>query len=66
MNLKNWFVPVISFFIFLYFMVFVGFYTAKITGANVNLYDSGENIKVPKTDAEKMLNEISKSVDKQK
>ena len=64
MNLKNWFVPVISFFIFMYFMVFVGFYTAKITSANVNLYDSGENIKITKTETEKMLNEISKSVKK--
>jgi len=64
MDLKNWLVPGFSFFIFLYFLLFVGFYTIKITGENVRLHDSDTNIKVPKTETEKMLNEISKSIKK--
>lgn len=64
MDIKNWFVPTLSFFIFLYFLIFVGFYTAKITSANINLYESGGIIKQPESDAEKMLSEISKSIKK--
>jgi len=66
MNLKNWLVPGFSFFLFLYFLIFVGFYTVKITGENVRLHDSSENIILPKTETERMLNEISKSISKQK
>lgn len=66
MNLKNWLVPGFSFFLFLYFLIFVGFYTVKITGKDVRLHDNGENIVLPKTEAEKMLNEISKSASKQR
>lgn len=64
MDIKNWLVPTVSFFVFLYFLVFVGFYTAKITSANINLYESGGIIKPPGSDAEKMLSEISKSIKK--
>ncbi|WP_121763619.1 hypothetical protein [Helicobacter burdigaliensis] len=61
--MKDWFVPSIGFFMFVYFMLFVILYAIKIGGANVPLYNNNNQVEVaPKTDTEKFLQDISKSI----
>ncbi|EEO25304.1 hypothetical protein [Helicobacter winghamensis] len=60
--MKDWFVPSIGFGLFVYFMLFVILYTIKIGGANVPLYGEKQHITPAKTDTEKFLQDVSKSV----
>lgn len=60
--MKDWFVPSIGFSLFIYFMLFVILYTIKIGGPNVPLYTESLNVAPPKTDTEKFLQDVSKSV----
>ncbi len=48
--------------LFIYFMLFVILYTIKIGGPNVPLYGDGQQIAPPKSDTEKFLQDVSKSV----
>lgn len=62
MYIKNWFVPTISFVLFLYFMIFVLFYIIKIGGPNVSLYEGDGSQKTkPVDDTGKFLQDISKN-----
>ncbi len=54
--------PSVSFSLFIYFMAFVILYTIKIGGANVPLYTDSQAITPPKSDTEKFLQNVSKSV----
>ncbi len=60
--MKDWFVPSMGFGLFIYFMLFVILYTIKIGGPNVPLYGDGQQIAPPKSDTEKFLQDVSKSV----
>ncbi|WP_104722023.1 hypothetical protein [Helicobacter mesocricetorum] len=60
--MKDWFIPSIGFGMFIYFMLFVILYAIKIGGANVPLFDSQQIIVPPKTDTEKFLQDVSKSI----
>lgn len=62
MDWKNWLVPSVTFGLFVYSMFFVIAYTIKVGGANVNFFiDEDTSLKRPKTEAEKMLHDISKN-----
>lgn len=60
--MKDWFVPSIGFGLFVYFMLFVILYTIKIGGANVPFHSETQHIAPPKTDTEKFLQDVAKSV----
>ena len=62
--MKDWFVPSISFGLFICFMLFVILYAIKIGGSDVPLYNTDGYIAPPKTDTEKFLQDISKSIKK--
>ncbi len=62
MDLKNWLVPSVTFFFFVYGMIFVIAYTVKVGGANINFFiDEGDYLYRPKTETEKMLYDISRN-----
>ncbi|WP_299548571.1 hypothetical protein [uncultured Helicobacter sp.] len=54
--------PSIGFGLFVYFMLFVILYTIKIGGANVPLHSEAQHIAPAKTDTEKFLQDVAKSV----
>ncbi|MCH5322846.1 MAG: hypothetical protein J1E31_04610 [Helicobacter sp.] len=62
--MKDWIVPSIGFGMFVYFMFFVILYAIKIGGPNVPLYTETNAIPPPKSDEEKFLQDISKSIRK--
>ncbi len=62
--MKDWFVPTISFGLFIYFMLFVILYTIKIGGNQVQLYDTSNYIAPPKTETERFLRDISENIRK--
>ncbi len=62
MDIKNWFVPTMSFVLFLYFMLFIFVYIIKIGSADIKFYDdSGVQKNKPVDDAGKFLQDISKN-----
>ncbi len=61
-RMKDWFVPSMGFGLFIYFMLFVILYAIKIGGPDVPLYGDGQQIAPPKSDTEKFLQDVSKSV----
>ncbi len=60
--MKDWFIPSVGFGLFIYFMLFVILYTIKIGGPNVPLYVESNQIAPAKSEAEKFLQDVAKSV----
>jgi len=62
MDIRNWFVPTVTFAIFTYFMIFVIVYIVKISGPNVSLHMYSEKKEFKQVeDIDKFLGDISKN-----
>ncbi len=62
MDIRNWFMPTVTFVIFLYFMIFVVVYIVKISGPNVSLHIQSDVKEIkPVDDIGKFLGDVSKN-----
>ena len=62
MDIRNWFMPTLTFVLFSYFMIFVVVYVVKISGPNVSLHIHSDAKEVkPVEDIDKFLGDVSKN-----
>lgn len=61
MDVKNWFVPTITFVLFLYCMIFAIIYVIKVGGSNVSFYNETQKSAKPVNEAGQLLKEIGQN-----